>query len=65
MSKNAEQVGAIVLLALMGLAVVAVAMVLLGCGETLAATPAVTLAQTWQPNPGPWPPPNNPIVIAK
>lgn len=57
MTKNAEQVGAIVLLALMGMAVVAVAMVLLSCGDALA--------QTWQPNPGPWPPPNNPIVIAK
>lgn len=57
MSKNAERVGAIVLLALMGLAVISVAMVLLGCSDVLA--------QTWQPNPGPWPPPNNPIVIAK
>lgn len=56
MSHNAERVGAIVLLALMGLAVVSMAMVLLGCTDALAQ---------WQPNPGPWPPPNNPIVIAK
>ena len=56
MSPNAERVGAIVLLSLMGLSVVLIAMFLLGCTDALAQ---------WQPNPGPWPPPNNPIVIAK